>query len=1000
MRTAKHFILIMGTLVLLSAVASLMRWHERICAGPSQRQSLTIEQIHMDAQATENSRADCTKRLQDLSMERQQTATLKREIVKLQAHVESLSSQLKGPASTQKREQKTSDNEEAEQDHVCLPQTSAATPLRMCLRSAACTEATRMANAGDTISPMLSSFCPENMRRQTVTMVWLTDASTFDIHNQYSLESLLRHHPCAHVQIVAPLLPKEFFLTFNQLGYNITRIHFNAETFEPFTPAKGAPGDAWVRKLQSWKKGPHFATDKEDMLRMLIMHSTGGSYMGFSHIVLRPMLHISNGIGSEICHTDNPDCLSARQIERLEVAVPGSPVQWFEQLGSQYSDRAAFRRRAGLRYTPITGVLINWKPRHSLFSMMLRSADLNYDPQCWGCLGPRLLGKVLLRTMNVSHHLATIHKSFTLLNPGMLYAFSYEVVKRHMQFEVKQTDQFVHNTSCLGMDFFGQSSSNVPLVEHSTMHKFTSQNTLFGADPDLWLVRKTGRAWCQMPRTEAIAKHAMSEGLSSSVMKHWIRKVANDEGFVTFPKNALKFAVMARQAKGILMCHPEWLGIREMTLKIGRVMRLPVVMVADMRPPALHRKLEMLLRSTEVSALIVQGIPPGTFALARMLRARRVASVGVVYHSGVSVHNVAVGEAGLIGLALQSAQAGDISLAFIENDQADWVQHLAVPACSIPSTFKPYGGFVKSLPRGSERLRIGLLGASTRVAVKNFFTQLSAACMIPGAEVHVSSLPFEQLRLSWHHYCVGNIIVRGMLPSDQFTKALGEMHVNLYVSWTDAVPNVVPSSLARGVPVITSDTSPWFDSSPRLKSLLVEPRSDDPRAIYRRMMRVLAFVADHRATFLSDVAAMLSWRHTAAMASWTCFIDGLAAGNATCTKQDGTCTAIRLNPADQHQQEQSTASKESDSLLNQWQHEPILQEPRRDAVEGLEDDFIDDFRGIPKPPKQSPKCEDKGASRDYCTDWCNNEWGCGVATHDDYTCDCTGCNGCRAWMGR
>ena len=33
---------------------------------------------------------------------------------------------------------------------------------------------------------------------------------------------------------------------------------------------------------------------------------------------------------------------------------------------------------------------------------------------------------------------------------------------------------------------------------------------------------------------------------------------------------------------------------------------------------------------------------------------------------------------------------------------------------------------------------------------------------------------------------------------------------------------------------------------------------------------------------------------------------------------------------------------------------------------------------------------------DYCKDWCNvgGRWGCGIATHDAVTCDCSGCNGC------
>jgi hypothetical protein len=789
--------------------------------------------------------------------------------------------------------------------NACPPKVSAATPFRMCLRHEDCTKATRMAAAGSTVLPALSSFCPAAARRQTVTMVWMTHASTFGIRNQYSLESLLRHHPCVHVQVVAPLLPKDFFLTFNQLGYNVTIQRFDADTFEPFKPAKGAPGDAWVRRLKTWSSGQYFAVHKADMLRMLILYNIGGSYMDFDHIVLRPMLHISNGIGSEICHDDNPDCLLAQQIEPLEVAIPGLPIQWFKELGLglQYSDRTAFRQRAGLRYTPCNGVLINWKPKHTFFSALLRSADLDYDPECWGCLGPRLLGKVLLRALKDSYQLATIRRSFTLLYPGKLYAFSYERVKQHMQFEVKQTDQFVHNTSCLGMHFFGKSSADISLLEQSTLRKFTSQNTLLAADPYLWLVRKTGQAWCQMPQTKAMPRQAMV-GVDLSP-------------FTTFPQNTIRFAAMAKKSNAIILCHPDWLGIREVALKAGRAMQLPVVMVADMRPLDVQRNLEMMLRSYEVSALLVQGIPPGTFMLAKLLRARRVASVGVVYHSGVAVHNVAVNEAGLIGLALQSAQAGDISLAFIEDDQADWAQHLAVSACSIPCTFKP-SGVVESPPRGSERLRIGLLGAGTRLAVKNFFTQLSAACMVPGAEVHVSSLPGGPYN-EWHHYCVSSIIVRGWLPSDRFTAALGEMHVNLYVSWTDAVPNVVSNSLARGVPVITSDTSPWFDTSPRLKSLLVEPRSDDPRAIYRRMLRAVAFVADHRATFLSEVEAMLSSSHASAVGAWTCFIKGLSSGNGTCKARDGTCATIRLNPAAQYTEEQGAASKQSDTLAEHWQ---------------------------------------------------------------------------------
>jgi len=54
------------------------------------------------------------------------------------------------------------------------------------------------------------------------------------------------------------------------------------------------------------------------------------------------------------------------------------------------------------------------------------------------------------------------------------------------------------------------------------------------------------------------------------------------------------------------------------------------------------------------------------------------------------------------------------------------------------------------------------------------------------------------------------------------------------------------------------------------------------------------------------------------------------------------------------------------------------------------------------------KCEDGKFEQNinFCSEWCNNDWGCGFATlkgedkrntdNQDYRCDCAGCNGCKA----
>ena len=211
------------------------------------------------------------------------------------------------------------------------------------------------------------------------------------------------------------------------------------------------------------------------------------------------------------------------------------------------------------------------------------------------------------------------------------------------------------------------------------------------------------------------------------------------------------------------------------------------------------------------------------------------------------------------------------------------------------------------------------------MAVKNFFTQLAAACMVPGAEVHVNDLPHGPSN-EWHvNFCAGSIIPRGHMPSDVFTKALGEMDINLYVSWTDAIPNVVSDSLASGIPVITSDTSPWFDTSPLLRDLLVEARSDDPHAIYQRMLRALEFVTEHREVFLSEVKSMMSSSHHEAMASWKCFIGGMVHGTGMCRAQDGKCKATRLNAAAQYERDQRAASLQASSFFDKWQSVHVKQ---------------------------------------------------------------------------
>tara|TARA_Y100000817_G_scaffold212879_1_gene167274 strand:+ start:973 stop:3195 length:2223 start_codon:yes stop_codon:yes gene_type:complete len=698
-------------------------------------------------------------------------------------------------------------------------------------------------------------------------MMWMTPTRTFGIRNQYSLESLLRHSPCVHVNVVAPYLPVGFFKVFTDLGYNVTVTRLNMATLEPYAPDVGTPGHAWVSNLADWKSWKHFPVHLSDIVRMLVLHARGGSYMDFDHIVLRDMFHVKNGVGSEICHDDNPDCLTARQLQRLTIVHQQSLPN-----ARSGNARTAFVDKEGglqVRYTPCNGVLINWDAGHPVLAMLLRTADNDYDPACWGCLGPRLWGKLLksftsfLRTWDSS-------VSFTLLQPAILYPWSYERAVEHMQGQVRASDELVNRFGSLGVHFYGSTTAGTQMGVGSSMHRHVSSNALFGG-------------------TLVTCGDASNCCTAAAAGRHLLSRVAPEQyrgrakpftSFTTYPSDEVLFAKWSLEKRAVLMCHVDWLGIREATMKIARAIEVPVVMVRSVEPHRVQQKIKHLMLDYGLTALLIQGVPPGSYELARYLWAHGVARASVVYHSGVSVHNIAVEESGLIGEAFSGAQSRYFEIAFIENDQAAWAMQLGVPSCALTTTFVPQSYShtrVEPAP-----LRIGLLGTGTRLAVKNFFTQLAAACMVPGAEIHVNFLPPGPWA-TWHpNFCVGNIITRGVMKSDEFSAALATMHVNLYVSWTDAVPNVVADSLAARVPVIIADTTPWFDTSPLLSHLLVEPRSDDPLAIYRRTLRVIAFVRDYADLFLNAVDKMLRASHEAAVSSWLCYARGLVKGELWC----------------------------------------------------------------------------------------------------------------------
>ncbi|GMH49881.1 hypothetical protein TrRE_jg11768 [Triparma retinervis] len=274
---------------------------------------------------------------------------------------------------------------------------------------------------------------------------------------------------------------------------------------------------------------------------------------------------------------------------------------------------------------------------------------------------------------------------------------------------------------------------------------------------------------------------------------------------------------------------------------------------------------------------------------------------------------------------MESSKKGDIFLTFIEPDQTEYVTRLGVPSCAVWPTFRqekrsPHAGRhlrvrgsqIRKVYKGqsaeaatddvrdSPPLNIGILGTSTRLPVKNFFPQAGAACLFENANIYlntvdvVAGLEKEQVAEEWHlKMCRGNLHEIGWVKTEEFNTALSNMDINLYVSVSDAVPNVVLNSLAFGVPVISGDTTSIYESSPFLKELLVEPRIDDQVAIYERAASALKFLQStkNRERYDKEIERLFTTLDRKAKESWGCLLQSKY-GAPTCIDQQGNCNAV------------------------------------------------------------------------------------------------------------
>ena len=107
------------------------------------------------------------------------------------------------------------------------------------------------------------------------------------------------------------------------------------------------------------------------------------------------------------------------------------------------------------------GVLVNWQARHPFYDILLEAAETGYDPRCWGCLAPRLVGKVLLCAGSPTTSSSARSRAVSACSRPDCST---------------STARFVRAFRSIGMHFYGKSSASVMLAKGSNMHRAIYRN--------------------------------------------------------------------------------------------------------------------------------------------------------------------------------------------------------------------------------------------------------------------------------------------------------------------------------------------------------------------------------------------------------------------------------------------------------------------------------------------------------------------------------------------
>lgn len=306
----------------------------------------------------------------------------------------------------------------------------------------------------------------------------------------------------------------------------------------------------------------------------------------------------------------------------------------------------------------------------------------------------------------------------------------------------------------------------------------------------------------------------------------------------------------------VALCHPHWRGIRAATMDQNEA----VIEVPGFETRGHALRFASFLRDAGAECVVMNGYPPGTERLAQALHevAPRI-RFSIVYHGTPAL---SYGEDVVLQSMLELFQRGQLyKLGFVKHGLAEYFRFRGARAewvmnrCSMPP--------MPPAPLSDGRVKVGVFAPSA--SHKNVETQLIAALLVPGSEVHT----IEPVKAAYLQAESHRVRAHGLKPRPEFLELLRTMQAATYVSLVECYPMTVLESILSGVICVTSNTSVLFDDVPELREALVVAHHDSPAAIASKICSAL----EQRETLIPKAQAHLQELNLRAEKRWHEFLE-------------------------------------------------------------------------------------------------------------------------------